>query len=121
VHIVPEVTVPGLAAPDGGPVTVPVPAPKMGEDMSPLAVAGTYRVEFDRVGRSRNIPILEVEVSAAETWNTANVLAEKIHAHVSAFLASTWYTIEVDLIHGRVLIQDGRFGEGKATLIRKSA
>lgn len=120
VTIRPEVIVPGLVR-DGAPVSVEVPPAKAGQDFSPLPVEGTYRVAFGRVGRHESIPSLDVLVPAAEAWNTSNVLAEAVHAHVRRYLNSTWYTITVDLTYGRVLIQDGRFGEGKATLVRKSA
>lgn len=119
VDIKPEATIPGLKHTDGSPVTVSVSPAKPGEDMSPLPVTGTYRVTFVRVGRRRDVPPLDVKVPAAQAWNTANEIAFAVHKYVSKFLTSWWFEVDVDMTYGRVVIDDGRFGEGKAVLIRE--
>lgn len=121
VDIKPEVIVPGLIGDDVSPTRVQVAQPKMGQDMSPLPVTGRYRVTFARIGRHRVVPDLEVKVSAAEVWNTVDEIARAVRRYARNYLATRFgYEVDVDMTYGRVLIDGGRFGEGKMVLIRES-
>ena len=66
------------------------------------------RVEFERIGRKREVPPLDVPAGLS-----ANGTAELLHKYVGKFLGSSEYTVMVDYRDGTVSIDGGRFGTGK--------
>lgn len=66
--------------------------------------ATAYRVEFERVGRRRDI--------APQTFTAANPddLAEQVWRFVGRYLGSRAYDVFVEIEDGRGSIEAGRFG-----------
>lgn len=69
-----------------------------------------YRVGFERIGRTHNVPPLTCEA------DTPDELAERVHRHARQYLASRDYDVDVlfndDQRTGTVSIGWGRFGGG---------
>lgn len=68
------------------------------------------QVNFERVGRSRSVPLLVVDADDGEGLGDA--IAAAVHRHVRRFLKSKDYDVDV-FPDGRVLIGWGRSGAGE--------
>lgn len=70
----------------------------------------TYRVAFERIGRTHNVPPFTCEAA------TPDELAERVHRHARQYLTSRDYDVDVlsndDGHTGKVSIGWGRFGGG---------
>lgn len=67
-----------------------------------------YDISFDRIGRRRDVPPLEVTVKAADEWRAGNVVAEKVYRYAGKYLASRGYEVDVDLEKGTGYIFTGQ-------------
>jgi hypothetical protein len=68
----------------------------------------TYKIEFARIGRNRNVGPLQVTVPEREAWQTADYLAHKIHGHAKRHLASRYFEVVVDLDAGTGYVFTGQ-------------
>lgn len=72
----------------------------------------TYRIEFERIGRNRNVAPMVAKVENADQ------LADYIHRHARPHLRSRDYEVELDLDEGKGWIACGFHCGGEFTITR---
>lgn len=69
-------------------------------------------VQFDRIGRTKNPPDLNVDLYKVNT----DEISKAVYQYARKFLQSTYYDVSVRRDIGRVYIGSGRYGEGTLTI-----
>lgn len=63
-----------------------------------------YKITFDRIGRNRSVPDIEVE-------GTEEDILDAVLYYANGFLASREFGVSINLDTGQGRIDGGRFGE----------
>jgi hypothetical protein len=78
----------------------------------------TFTIEFERIGRKRDLAALPVKVPERQWGRTADYLAEKIHTYARPHLMSRGFEVVVDLAKGSGYLFTGQ-PAGNFTIIEE--